>query len=102
MWGICALPYILTLYTVPEKGERRPALAEDQAPRLRGGRASKRDPWFGLSGRPGFRDFRDWWHIEKNFSGRDGRDLMGREEAEGAWDEWEASGRPSMRLLIAP
>jgi hypothetical protein len=52
--------------------------------------------------RRGFQDFKDWWHMEKNFSGRDGRDLMGREEAEDAWNEWEALGRPTVRLGTSP
>jgi hypothetical protein len=53
--------------------------------------------WFGFGGQTGFRDFRNWWHIEKNFCHRAGRDLNLTAEAEEAWHAWEAAGRAASR-----
>lgn len=61
--------------------------------RLRGGKISKRDSWYGLEGRDDFSDFKRWWHRQgKDEAG--GNDLQTREEAVEAYDHWVSRGRP--------
>lgn len=63
---------------------------------MRGGRKTRRDRWFGLEDKPDFADFRHWWHREgKDESG--GFDLGDREDAERAYEEWAARGRPTVK-----
>ena len=66
-------------------------MSEDDEDRLRGGKASARDPWFGLSAEPGFKDFKRFWHREKRFHGRD---LQSRAEAYEEYQDWAATHLP--------
>jgi hypothetical protein len=60
---------------------------------MRGGRATRRDRWFGLEDKPDFTDFRRWWHREgKDEAG--GNDIANRQEAERTYDDWISRGRP--------
>jgi hypothetical protein len=62
-------------------------MAEDTPRSLRGGRITRRDPWFGLRDKPGFDAFKRHWHREKRHLGRD---LQTREEALEAYEAWAA------------
>ena len=63
---------------------------------LRGGKASKRDTWYGLETLADFSDFKRWWHRRgKDEAG--GKDLENRKQAEEAYDEWVQQGRPTVK-----
>lgn len=64
--------------------------------RLRGGKAGRRDRWYGLEERDDFADFKRWWHRQgKDEAG--GKDLESREETEAAYAEWVDRDRPTAR-----
>jgi hypothetical protein len=58
--------------------------------KFKGGKQNSRDSFFGLNKRPGFNDFKKWWH-------REGKDLgeLTKEEAEETWKYWVEIGKPS-------
>lgn len=63
---------------------------------FRGGKAQRRDPWFGLQRHKDFVNFRDWWHrVGKAEFG--GEDLKNWTEAEHAYDTWVSEGKPKAR-----
>lgn len=62
-------------------------IAEETGKHLKGGKKSRRDRWFGLEDKPGFSDFRDWWHRHgKEEAG--GADIQSREEALTEYEAW--------------
>jgi hypothetical protein len=68
-----------------------------QAGHLRGGKIRRRDSFHGLEGRPGFEDFRRWWHrVGKRRHGD--IDIQDAPEAQERWREWVSEGSPTVRL----
>jgi hypothetical protein len=63
-------------------------LAEEGKPPLRGGSIQKRDDWYPIGGREGFKAFKRWYHRKKT-----GDDAT-REELEDWWNEWVEQGKP--------
>jgi hypothetical protein len=71
-------------------------LAAERPKRLRGGKKVRRDNWFGLETKADFPPFKRWWHREgKDAAG--GSDLTSAKEAQEAYDEWVAQGRPTAK-----
>jgi hypothetical protein len=59
---------------------------------FRGGKKTDRDNWYGKNDK----DFQRWWHREgKEAAG--GHDIENAEDAQRAFDEWEALGRPKVK-----
>jgi hypothetical protein len=68
-----------------------------QADNLRGGKIRRRDSFYGLERRPGFEDFRRWWHrVGKRRHGD--IDIQDAPEARERWGEWVSEGSPTVKL----
>jgi hypothetical protein len=72
------------------------AIAAPRSGSLRGGKIGKRDRWYGLETLNDFSDFRRWWHRQGKFE-VGGRDFENRKQAQEAYDEWVAQGRPTVK-----
>lgn len=69
------------------------AVAEDEGRRLKGGKITVRDQWYGLQDRSDFREFRRWWHRVGEFE-YDKAYISDRAHAEQVYGEWVSAGRP--------
>ena len=68
-------------------------VAEGDRRRLKGGRITSRDHWYGLQDRPDFPDFRQWWHRVGKFE-YDRDHISDRASAGQAYGDWVSAGRP--------
>ena len=68
-------------------------MAEEERPKLKGGRMLARDQWYGLEVRADFAQFRRWWHRVGKFE-YDGDYIADRASADEVYRDWVIQNRP--------